>query len=634
MLTPSFLKPYRTRPVPWGPVGYVTYKRTYARIMPSGRLEEWHETVERCVRAILDVGEFTVQESENLYDHVFNLRACFAGRHLWQLGTGSVDKIGADSLQNCWFVPIDSPRAFEFAMDELMLGGGVGFSVRARDIYKLPKVAHRPRIERLDAADVDFIVPDNREGWVGLLRRVLKSYFYTGKRVVYSTHAIRARGKPIKTFGGTASGGEILVEGVEEIVKILNGAHGRNLNSIECLDIMNIIGMIVVAGNVRRSAQIAIGDSNDAAFLRAKKWQLGNVPSWRGNSNNTIECNDINSLPEEFWSNYNGEGEPVGLFNLNTMQGYGRLIDGLGYRPDPTVEGCNPCAEIGLARYESCNLFELFLPNLSVPEFFDAAALGLKVCKSISLIDHQHPETQSIVNINHRLGVGVTGYLQSDYVEDAAIFNDVYQNMEEVDREYSKQLKVGTSVKLTTVKPSGTLSLLPGVTAGCHPAISHYYIRRIQFSSDDKLVVRAKELGYYVEPKFNQDGSKDNKVMVVEFPCSIPTTTLVESQMTAVQQLEVQKFLQTYWADNSVSCTVMYEAEELDSIRDWLSKNYNSGVKSTSFLLRGAASGFRQMPYEAIEPHEFVQGKPFNSGINTAGEMGSQECAGNVCPVR
>ena len=268
----SFVQQYKDKVPPWGPLGYVVYKRTYARMTESGLTEEWYQTVERCVNGICSIGGiFTQAELEQLFDYVFNLKCCLSGRALWQLGTGNIERIGSDSLQNCWHVGVNHPvDPFCFTFNQLMLGGGVGFNITPEQVYEMPIVKYGISIQRDDQNDVDFIVPDNREGWVRLLERVLESYFYTGKNLRYSTNCIRARGKPIATFGGTASGSENLVEGIGNITNILNSRVNHKLRPIDALDIMNIIGSVVVAGNVRRSAEMAIGSSDDVAFLQAK----------------------------------------------------------------------------------------------------------------------------------------------------------------------------------------------------------------------------------------------------------------------------------------------------------------------------------------------------------------------------
>jgi hypothetical protein len=213
---------------------------------------------------------------------MLSLKGTVAGRFLWQLGTPFVEKHGLASLQNCAFTTVNTPRAFTWAFDMLMLGSGVGYNVQREYVYKLPIVQESFRAPvRLDTASADFIIPDTREGWVSLLERTLESAFKESKAFTYTSQLIRGKGTPIKGFGGVASGPEDLCNGIAEISQILERRRGKQLNPIDCLDIMNIIGSIVVSGNVRRSAQIAIGDYDDTAFLRAKRWDLGNIPSWR-----------------------------------------------------------------------------------------------------------------------------------------------------------------------------------------------------------------------------------------------------------------------------------------------------------------------------------------------------------------
>ena len=308
--------------IPWGPVGYITYKRTYSRPVKGGKTEEWSETIERVVKACrtqLDVG-FTEKEENDVRDMMMSLKGTVAGRFLWQLGTKTVDRLGLPSLQNCAFVVCDRPiRPFTWTFEMLMLGSGVGFNIQREHVYQIPKILKKVKIERKDVNDADFIVPDSREGWVELLRRVLEASFVTGEGFTFACHLIRSKGSPIKGFGGVASGPEDLVWGMFEINKLLNSRSGKRLRPIDCLDIMNIIGRIVVAGNVRRSAQIAIGDYDDIEYLRAKRWDLGGIPNWRSMSNNSVACDDISLLPEEFWEGYKGNGEPYGLINLDAL---------------------------------------------------------------------------------------------------------------------------------------------------------------------------------------------------------------------------------------------------------------------------------------------------------------------------
>ena len=415
-LSEAFLTPYTDKSPPWGfdGLGYVVFKRTYARTLDEKEhtTEEWWQTLRRVVNGAEAIGAgLTEAESERLFDYMFNLKASVGGRMLWQLGTANNERLGGDSLVNCWYVDLTKPEDFSWMFERLMLGGGVGFSVT--DPSALGTVRQGP-VQHLNAPAADFIVPDKREGWAQAVLLALRTYL-GGKDdstyLSYNTSLVRPAGAAIRTFGGKASGPGILVEGVEKITAVLNGAVGRNLTSVEVLDIANIIGSVVVAGNVRRSAEIALGRPDDVNYLNAKRWDLGTIPMHRSMSNNSVVVDDINELPEEFWEGYSGNGEPYGMFNLTASRMFGRVPEIL---PDQSIVGTNPCAEIGLANRESCNLSEVFLPNVtSEEELVDITRLIYKVQKAIAAMPYLDRESDEITSQNMRLGLGVTGIAQA-----------------------------------------------------------------------------------------------------------------------------------------------------------------------------------------------------------------------------
>jgi len=600
---------------PFSTVGYITYKRTYARRLnetdPASPTEEFEDTVNRVVAASntqLSCG-FTEAEQKRLQKYLMELKGTVAGRFLWQLGTDTVGRLGLASLQNCAFTVVDQPvRPFTWAMDLLMLGSGVGYNIQREHVAKLPPVnVNFCAPTRVDSSDADFIVPDSREGWVKLLGKTLKAAFLsnTATTFTYSTKLVRGKGSPIKGFGGTASGAEDLCWGIAKISEILEKRVGRPVRSIDCLDIMNIIGAVVVAGNVRRSAQIAIGDPDDVEYLLAKRWDMGNIPSWRAMSNNSVVCNDFKDLHEYFWDGYEGKGEPYGLINLKLSRKIGRL--GETQYPDPKVMGYNPCAEQSLAPYETCCLAEVYLSNVSSKEeFVDICKLLYRINKHSLALPCHLEETADIVHSNMRMGIGVTGVLQATE-EQRSWLSDAYEELRAFDKEYSAKHGFPESVKLTTVKPSGTLSLLPGVTSGCHPAYSKYMIRRIRISADHALVQVCRDHGYPVEYQRNFDGSADHSTMVVSFPL-----------------------------DNSVSCTVYYRKEELPEIKKYLAKNYKNNHKSLSFLLHNE-HGFHQAPLEEITKEQYdelVAKTRLITKIDEATFDGGDECASGACPVK
>ena len=627
---------------PWGPLGYVTYKRTYARRLnennANSKTEEFENTVDRIVKASdkqLKVG-FSPEEEKRLKEILLGLKGSVAGRFMWQLGTKTIDRLGLMSLQNCAFTVVNEPvRPFTWAMDALMLGSGVGYNIQREYVYELPKLKRKVRIIRKDTNDADFIVPDSREGWVKLLRKTLESHFITGEGFTYSTICVRGKGTPIKGFGGVASGPEELCWGIREISKLLNSRAGKKVRPIDCLDIMNIIGYIVVAGNVRRSAQIAIGDYDDIQYLEAKRWDLG-IPNWRAMSNNSVVCNDITLLPEQFWEGYNGNGEPYGLINLKLSREIGRTGD-TNY-PDPDVAGYNPCAEQSLAPFETCCLAEIHLPNIeSQEELIEVAIYLYRINKHSLALPCHAKETEDIVHKNMRMGIGITGYCMATE-EQQSWLEETYKELRDFDVHYSKEKGFPPSIKLTTVKPSGTLSLLSGVTPGAHPGYSHYHIRRIRMASDSALVQVCKQNGYKVEFQRNFDGSDDTNTVVVEFPCKFPENTVVSKDMKALEQLELVKKLQTEWSDNSVSVTIYYRKEELDGIKEWLNSNYNNNLKTVSFLLH-SEHGFDQAPLEEIDRQKYEDMvksvKPItNCEVNEEDIKGSFECATGACPIK
>jgi ribonucleoside-triphosphate reductase len=640
ILSKEFVNSYADKKAPWGfnGLGEIVYRRTYSRDIESlGRKEYWHETIERCINGAQAIGaNYTKEEAERLFDYIFNLKGIFAGRCLWQLGTPLVEKMSGVSLVNCWMTTISKVEDFQFLMDHLMVGGGVGFTVERASVHDFPKVQNVGYVRHEKTNDADFIVGDSRNGWSALLGKVLKSYFETGESFTYSTILVRGYGATLKTFGGTASGPEVLIEGILNICDILNARVGKKIRSIDALDIANIIGKIVVAGSARRSAQIAIGDPDDFLFLKAKNWGKGDIPAWRANSNNSIYADSYDEIIDEFWKGYDGSGEPYGLINRNLIRKNGRLGEKVN---DNKVIGTNPCGEIGLEDGEPCNLAEIFLPNISSKEeLFDVSALLYKTQKAITTLAYPYKKSRDVIERNRRLGQGITGWLQATE-EQLSWVDDAYKNLKAVDEKWSNEIKINKSIKLTTVKPSGTLSLLAGVTPGIHPAYAQYYIRRVRMGSNDPLVNYCREKGHKVQYDIGLDGKENHTICVVEFPCETPEHATLAKELTAIEQLEWVVRAQTSWADNNVSVTVYYRKEELPEIQEWMKKNYKNKVKSVSFLLH-SDHGFIMAPYEEITLDTYNKLKSkIKDGINFADSsnidlLDNLECEGGACPIK
>lgn len=512
----------------------------------------------------------------------------------------------------------------------------VGYNIQKHNVYQLPKLKSKIKIERKDESDVDFIVPDNREGWIKLLEKVLKAHYYSGKGFTYSVQAIRPKGTPIKSFGGVASGPEELCWGISEIHNILNNRANKKLRPIDCLDIMNIIGYIVVSGNVRRSAQIAIGDHDDREFLMSKRWDLNPIPKWRSMSNNSVAVpENIDELPNEFWETYQ-QGEPFGLINIELSKQIGRT--GETQYPDPNVEGFNPCAEQSLEDKETCCLAEIYLPRIeNYAEFLECLTYAYRMNKHSLALKCSIKETEDVVHKNMRMGIGITGYLQATE-EQKSWLDDGYKFLRNYDKNYSKEHGFPISIKLTTCKPSGTLSLLPGVTPGVHPnPAGPYYIRRVRMAANSPLVNTCKNHGYPVEYQVDFEGKLDHSTVVVSFPCKVPESTPVADKFTWKDQLDNVRRLQKEWSDNSVSCTVYYNKEDIPEIKEYLKKHLKHELKTVSFLLKNE-HGFKQAPFETITKQQYLamvrNTKPIKSVVVSESDMELNDCDNGSCPIK
>lgn len=977
---------------PWGynGLGEIVYLRTYSRWLgDDGRSERWPETIDRVVKGIRNINaQLTESEEDRLADHMLSLRGTVSGRALWMLGTKMVDIAHQDALNNCYMSTVTKADDFRWIMDRLMVGGGVGFSVERSDVYQLPTV-QKASIWHERSADADHIVSDTRTGWSTLIDHLVKAHF-KGEDFSYSTLLVRGYGAPLKTFGGTASGPQALIDGVADICKVMCNRAGKKLRSVDVLDIVNIIGRVVVAGSSRRSAQISLGDQDDTLFLKAKKWSSGSIPAWRANSNNTIIVDNFSELRDNnlFWDNFNGGSEVYGLFNRKLSRNVGRageknldssivggnpcvtgstwvstvygpkqvkdlvgvsiplLVDGktypmesdgffatgkketlivtlksgeklqltpnhkvmtsegwveaqnlevttskirvhkhtgiewvgegtkdegyvlghlvgdgsisnnsgilrvwgesagvqpikhylhsvvtqLQHRSDfkgwagplgngyyelqmraifdlaqkfgldqrkkhisPLIESASSdfvegflsalfdtdghvegntkkgisvrfsqsnlgdiqavqrmlarlgirskiyerdnegerllpdgkgghkyyqclknwavvisrestdifmsrvgfkdtdkssklasfkfvrdryrdsflspvksieyggiesvydvsvseihafdangfyvhnCLEIPLGNKESCNLSTIWLPNVEkFEDFLDLSSILYKVQKATALLEHPSKESNTIIHKNLRLGQSIAGILQATD-EQRAWLSPAYEALREIDSGWSKKLGVRESVRLTTIQPNGTLGLVGGTTPGIHPAYDRFYIRRVRFGSNDPLVPICKDKGYPVLPEVGLDGKVDHTRLVVEFPCEAPENTPLASTTTAEEQLEWVAWAQENWADNAVSVTVTYKDNELPSIKQWLSENYDTRIKSVSFL-RYSDHGFALAPYEPVTKEEYdkrlLRINKETITLKGQSELDSSDCDTGICPVR
>lgn len=600
-----------------------------------GFIENTRQAAERIIGGNVKGKNVPESEQKELLRLMMENKAGPAGRGWWFSGAPAHERIGGAALNNCWYLNSSEWNNFVIAQDLLMLGGGVGLSVEHKFVSKLPKIKKGVVIEHKLTKDADFIVPDSREGWCELLRRVLEAYFVTGKGFTYSTVCIRGYGEPIVGFGGTASGPIDLIKLMINIGNILNPRAGKNIHPIDAGDILCAIGEMVVAGNVRRSALIIIGDGHDREYLQAKRWDLGTLPSYRGKANYSVVCDDIEDLHPLFWKTYE-HGEPFGIVNRKNIRKYGRM----GEIKEDTAEGMNPCAEATLESDEPCNLTEQALCNMeSEEEFFKASRLMQRYAKRVTMEFYHHPKSSSVVAKNRRTGNGITGCLSSTLFVPETL-DRAYSEIQDEDRKYSKELGIPLSIRTTVVKPSGTRSKAMGCLGyeGIHAPLSRHMIQRVRFASNDPAIPLLKAAGHVVQPDIKLDKTFDHSTLVVDFYQKAPDGfPVVDEGFDTWKQLDVLKMAQKHWADQAVSVTVYYKKTEIPAIKAWLTENLQY-LKSISFLLE-TGHGFALAPKEAITEAEFVRlskkVKPISfDSIGDGGDLSGLECEGGFCPIK
>ncbi len=622
----------------WSNLAKIVARRTYSRPDEHGQPESWEKITERVIRGNLknfDSAKLKMYEAENLERLMLARKAMPSGRGLWFSGTAGHEKLGGAALNACYYFSIDSWKSLVDIQDMLMLGGGCGASVEHRFISKLSNIRKNVGIYSNDSKDADFIVPDSREGWCELTSRVLESFFKTGKSFSYSVVCVRGAGEAIRGFGGTASGPRPLVHFVSKLVAILTQRAGKHVRPIDVADIICAIGEMVVAGNVRRSAIILLGDPWDREYLLAKRWDLGQLPTQRAMANWSVVAASTEELNELFWKTYE-HGEAFGIVNRKAMQMFGRLGE---LKPDTAV-GVNPCGEASLESYEACNLQEINLANLDgQEEFVLAGQLMHRWGRRVAAEVYHNKYTAKVVARNQRIGTGITGCLAAPHLFNPEVLDLTYTAIQKESTDYSAEFGVPLSIRTTVVKPSGTLSKIMDTpwAPGIHGAYSRYFIQRVRFASSDPLIPLLRAAGHAIEPVIRFDGTLDESTLVVEFyeaaPVAVPTT---DAEHTLQKQLDTLLLAQKHWSDQAVSVTVYYKKSELEFIKSWLSVNLPM-LKAISFLCHND-HGFKQAPWEAISQEKFETSmeKIINVDMReiTGGELESVECAGGSCPIK
>ena len=666
-LLEDFVNKYATVPAPFGfsdagsnSLGEITFIRTYSRVKEDGTKERWHEVCRRVIEGMYSVQKNHAKDNrlpwndnkaqksaQEAFQRMFELKWTPPGRGLWAFGTPmTMEKRNSASLQNCAMVSTrdidrnDPGALFAWVMDALMLGIGVGFDTLGQD-KQMPIYAPTEPVSIYE-------IPDTREGWVESVRLLVNSFLRQNQPIQeFSYDLIRPLGAPIKGFGGVASGPAPLIDLHTRIQKVIGSRAGEVLDSRAIVDIVNLIGTCVVSGNVRRSATLALGTPSDEGFINLKNPEVfpernsydPEKPGWAWMSNNSISAT-VGTKYEDYVDLIADNGEP-GFIWLDVARDYGRLADAPDYK-DTRIMGFNPCAEQPLESYELCTLVEVHLNrHESKEDFLKTLKFAYLYGKTVTLMPTHWQQTNGIMQRNRRIGTSLTGI--AAFADEHGLpttrewMDEGYNKIRHYDHKYSEWLCVRESVRVTTVKPSGSVSLLSGATPGVHwgPG-GEFYLRAIRFGDQDPMLHLFKAAGYKVEADLVSANTQ-----VVYFPVASGHRR-AEKQVSLFEKIGLAATAQKYWSDNGVSVTLSFDKDTEKQFVAPALNMYEGQLKAVSFLPMGNKT-YPQQPYTEITREEYnsyvgtigkIDWSAIYDGVENLEAQGEAYCSTDACEIK
>lgn len=556
---------------PWGynEFSEFLFYRTYSRVKDDGSMESWADVVIRVTEGCFSIRkdwylknnllwdeEFWQHYSRNFATYLFNMYWLPAGRGLWAMGSQFVYERGSMALLNCAFLEIskDIGDDAHWAMDALMCGVGVGFAPIRDD--ELTLVKNSPSKE-------PFIIQDTRESWCDSVKLLIDSYTRPLTPIpTFDYSLVRPAGLPIKGFGGISSGPEPLAKLHKQLHIFFNkfSTDPISYDSVRLkTDILNAVAACVVAGNVRRSAQIALGKLDDHTFINLKNYKLNpERQAIGGMSNNSVYLEsdeDFDSL-DDIAERIKNNGEP-GVLNVKNMK-YGRIGKFNDNVPEDNAIGINPCGEQPLSNKELCNLVETFPTKCpDIRTWHKALEYATVYASTVTLLPTHRPETNNIMMKNRRIGVSIsdiTGWMHNigrNKVVKHLKFG--YRIVRRINHWVNSEAGIPDSIRVTTCKPGGTIPKLVGVTSGCGYPNFKYMVRRVRIGDTSPILPLLLKANIPNEPdKFSQS------TLVFSFPLKCgPAKPSLESSLW--EQAFNLIMMQREWSDNAVSNTLNFK---------------------------------------------------------------------------
>ena len=540
----------------------ITVYMKYARYLPKkARRETWKELVTRNKTMHLKQYPSLKKEIDQAYTFVYDKKILPSMRSM-QFAGKSIE-ISPNRIYNCAYLPIDHSRAFSEVMFLLLGGTGIGYSVQRHHVEKLPPI-HLPRKDRKRR----FLIGDSIEGWADAIKVLMRSYFEGTPRIQFDFSDIRPKGALLITSGGKAPGPQPLKDCVHNIRKVLDAkSQFEQLSAIEVHDIVCYIADAVLAGGIRRAALISLFSADDERMMACKYGNWWELNPQRGRANNSVVLMRHRIKKDKFielWKKVELSkcGEP-GIYLSNDKE-----------------LGTNPCCEIALRAFQFCNLVEVNGSNVESQEDLNertkAAAFIGTLQAGYTEFHYLRDVWQQTTEKEALLGIGMTG-IASDKVTKCNL-TEAADIAKEENARVAKIIGVNKAARVTTVKPSGTSSMVLGTSSGIHAWHSHHYIRRVRVGKNESiyqyLIKKHPEL---VEDDF----FRAQEQAIISIPQKAPWGAIVRTE-TSIDLLERVKRFSEEWVrpghrsgsnTHNVSATISIKDNEWKEIGEWMWRN-------------------------------------------------------------
>jgi len=568
----------------------ITIYSKYARYRKDlRRRETW---VQFCARnEAMHIAKYPQLEKEirNVYATSMVPKRVLPSMRSLQFGGLPIERNNS-RIYNCAYLPIEDVEAFAEIMFLLLGGTGVGYSVQYRHVDKLPIVNSPTGARRV------YQIEDTIEGWADAVKVLANSYFNGTERIDFDYSAIREKGRELVVTGGKAPGPAPLRTCLNQIAKVFEAAIGRKLKPLEAHDIACYEADAVLTGGIRRAAMIALFSNNDIEMLTCKSGEWWNANPQRARANNSVALlrGSVDRAEfDELWSSVHrsGSGEP-GFYWTNNLDW-----------------GTNPCCEIALRPYQFCNLTEINASDIVDQNDFNERARHAAFIGTLQAgytnFHYLRPIWKTTTEADALIGVGITGIASNaierlDEQEAARVASNTNFFI-------SATIGINKASRVTTVKPSGTTSLVVGSSSGIHGWHNNYYLRRMRFTLNESVYkYLAKEL-----PQLVEKDERDPKTGIIAIPQAAPAgaTYRTEKALDLLSRVSrynrnwVRTGYRTGDNQNNVSVTVSIRDNEWDEVGQWM-WDHRDEYNGISVLPYDSGS-YIQAPFENISEDRY-----------------------------